>query len=68
MVESLSRAAWIFPSLAILSAGGLFAMAVYRSKKKESLAPSTPAVPLVKREDQAYLDKLHEEMYGSKQE
>ena len=68
--EGFNRAAWIVPSVAILVAGGLLSVGLYRWRKREPEAPQdeVPHAPSTDGKDKDYLDKLHEEIYGSKQE
>lgn len=73
--EGFNRAAWIVPSVFILVAGGLLSVVIYRWKKREETAmaneadekPSiSPANEPAK--DDAYLNRLRDEIYGNDEE
>lgn len=70
--EGFNRAEWIVPSVLILVAGGLVAVAVVRWKRRDGRGPVDddevpPTADARGGPDRAYLDRLHEEIYGSKE-
>mgnify|MGYP001312309576 CR=1 FL=1 len=68
--EGFNRAEWIVPSVLILVAGGLLSVALLRWKKRND--PGAPPQEFDEtpgtRPDEALLERLHDEIYGSKED